>query len=154
MAEKSDVASAEFSGYDGSEDPYTINANSATQDANEPSKTFMQVVRGRLKTNKSGEILHMKSDTGIYNSDNKMLDLDGNVELVSTDNYVAYLADAQVNVDTKRLRSDKPVHVIFDQGTINAHAVEMWNNGNTILFKNGVKMRIDQRPVSGKDNSK
>ncbi|MGI9481672.1 MAG: LPS export ABC transporter periplasmic protein LptC [Hyphomicrobiales bacterium] len=140
--DKSDVETAQFSGYDKSNDPFTVNADSAFRDENDPSKTHLRVVRGRLKTNESGKVLLMKSDTGIYESEQKMLDLAGNVELVSTDNYILFLADATIDVNAKRMRSDQPVHVIFDQGTIDAQAIEMWNNGNVVVFKNGVKMKI------------
>ncbi|MGI9373691.1 MAG: LPS export ABC transporter periplasmic protein LptC [Hyphomicrobiales bacterium] len=153
QAEKSDVAAAVFSGFDGEKDPYTINADSAQQDAQNPAKTHLDTVRGRLHTSSKNELLHMKSDKGLYNSNTKLLDLEGNVEIVSSDNYVAYMPTAQIDVNAKRLASDDPIHVIFDQGTIDADAVEMWDNGNTILFKNGVKMRIDPRSGSGKENS-
>ncbi len=152
-AEKSDVAAAVFSGFDDGKDPYTINADSARQDAQDPAKTYLSAVRGRLHTTSKNELLHMKADAGLYDSNTKLLDLEGNVEIISSDNYIAYMPTAQIDVNAKKLESDDPIHVIFDQGTIDAAAVEMWDNGNMILFKNGVKMHIDPRPGSGKENS-
>lgn len=154
VPDKSDVDAAQFSGYDESNDPFTVNADSAFRDETDPSKTHLKAVRGRLKTNESGKVLLMRSDTGIYESEQKMLDLEGNVELVSTDNYILFLSDAKIDVNAKHLRSDRPVHVIFDQGTIDAQAIEMWNNGNMVVFKDGVKMKIVPNSESDKGDAR
>jgi lipopolysaccharide export system protein LptC len=149
---KSDVDAAEFSGFDNSNEPYTINAESAHRDENDPSITYLKKVRGKLRTKSSGKALLIKAKTGTYEADDKLLDLQGNVEIVSPDEYTAFLIDAQVNVRSKRLRSEKPVHVVFNQGTIDAQAVEMWNNGGNVLFQNGVIMKIT--PDSNKGDAK
>ena len=149
---KSDVDAAEFSGFDNANEPYTINAAEAHRDVSDPSITYLKTVRGKLRAKTSGKALLVKAKTGTYEADDKLLDLKGDVEVISPDEYTAFLVDAQVNVRSKRLRSDKPVRVIFQQGTIDAQAVEMWNNGANVLFQNGVKMRII--PDADKGNAK
>jgi len=49
---------------------------------------------------------------------------------------------ARVIVAEKRLTSDVPVTVEFTSGTIDANGVEISNDGNNILFLNGVKARF------------
>ena len=45
-------------------------------------------------------------------------------------------------VGEKRLTSNVPVAVELTSGTINANGVEITNDGNNILFQNGVKAQF------------
>ena len=49
---------------------------------------------------------------------------------------------AHVIVGEKRLASNTPVDVELASGTIKANGVEITNDGNNILFLNGVKARF------------
>ena len=50
----------------------------------------------------------------------------------------------------KRLYAKVPVTVIFDRGTIQANGIDISDNGNRVLFFDGVKTRFDSEsaPVS------
>lgn len=145
----SDVNSANFSGFNKSDEPYNVTAATAIRDENNPAKVYLTTVRGELKLKVSGEVMIMTANNGVYKSDERILGLNGDVKVVSSENYTAYLKDARIDIETKQLTSENPVHVIFDEGTIDSNKIEMWDNGNRILFKDNVRMKLTGKGNKG-----
>lgn len=132
------VSTSTITGFDKDDQPYSLKAETAAQDAVKPNLVHLKAVSAALKR-ATGEKLELNSATASYDTDTEVLQLDGNVKLVSVDRFVADMDKAQVTLRDKRLRSEVPVAVTFDRGTILAKGLEITDDGNRILFFNGVK---------------
>jgi lipopolysaccharide export system protein LptC len=135
------VADSTITGLDSQNRPYSISARGAVQDKEKPNFIGLDGVSGA--TNRSnGEAITFESRKGLYNSDAKTLDLATDVVIKSVGRFTARMDQARVIVGEKRLISNVPVKVEFTSGTIDANGVEISNDGNNILFLNGVKAQF------------
>lgn len=133
------VQDPHFTGFDRERQPYSVSAASARQSETEPSRVFLETVRGELKLRESGDILLVVADEGLYDSKSDTLDLSGNVRLTSTGQYTARLETARVFLESWRVRSEDPVEVTFTDGTVHANGMEIKDDGGQILFFNKVR---------------
>ena len=139
-----------ITGFDKNQQPYKLTAQSVLQDETNPDLAHLKTVSGMLLKN-SGKELRMVARTGEYHKAKKILDLIGDVKLISQGEYTGYLQKARVTLKDKRLYATVPVTVVFDRGTIRANGVEITENGNRVLFFNGVKTRFNGAGTSVTD---
>ncbi len=132
------VTDSTITGLDSQNRPYSISARGAVQDKDKPNFINLDEVSGATNGS-NGEPITFESRKGLYNSDVKTLDLDTDVVIKSTGRFTARMDKAHVIIGEKRLTSNVPVTVEFSSGTIDANGVEISNEGNNILFLNGVK---------------
>ncbi|VAW02113.1 hypothetical protein MNBD_ALPHA08-1145 [hydrothermal vent metagenome] len=139
-----------ITGFDKGGQPYKLTSQSVLQDKNNSDLAHLKQISGILRK-KTGKKLLLNALGGQYNADKKILDLEGKIKLVSQGEYTAYLEKARVTLKEKRLYAKVPVTVIFDRGTIQANGIDISDNGNRVLFFDGVKTRFDAEsaPVSG-----
>ncbi|MFZ5674062.1 MAG: LPS export ABC transporter periplasmic protein LptC [Pseudomonadota bacterium] len=142
------VSTSTITGLDSQQRPYSISAKTAIQDKDEPKLIKLDEVSGATNR-QNGEAITFQSRKGLYNSDVKTLDLDTEVIIQSGDRFTARMDKAHVVVAEKRLTSDVPVVVEMSNGTINANGVEITNDGNNILFLNGVKAHFGSSKSQG-----
>ncbi|MBK1871091.1 LPS export ABC transporter periplasmic protein LptC [Taklimakanibacter albus] len=142
------VSTSTITGLDSQQRPYSISAKTAIQDKDEPKFIKLNDVSGATNR-KNGEAITFQSQKGLYNSDVKTLDLDTEVVIQSKDRFTARMDKAHVVVGEKRLTSDVPVQVQLSNGTINANGVQITNDGNNILFLNGVKAHFGSSKSQG-----
>lgn len=136
-----------ITGFDKDGQPYKLTSQSVLQDKTNSDLAHLKTINGVL-TKKTGKKLLMTAISGQYNAETKILDLEGNVKLVSQDEYTAFLEKARVTLKEKRLYAKVPVKVIFDRGTILANGVDIKENGNRVLFFNGVKTTFNSGTAS------
>lgn len=142
------VTDSTITGLDSQKQPYAISATTAIQDKEKPNFISLDQVSGSTsRTN--GEKITFQSQKGLYNSDGKTLDLDKDVVIISAGRFTARMDKAHVIVEQKRLTSDVPVAVDLSNGTINANGVEISNDGNNVLFLNGVKAHFKSAKSKG-----
>ena len=147
-ADQVTVTDSTITGLDKQQRPYSISARTAIQDKDNPNFITLDEVRGA--TNRSnGDPITFQSLKGFYDSDVKTLDLDTNVVIRSQGRFTARMDKAHVIVEEKRLTSNVPVAVEMATGTINANGVEITNDGNNILFLNGVKAHFEKSQSKG-----
>jgi lipopolysaccharide export system protein LptC len=132
------VMESTITGLDSQNRPYSISSSNAVQDKDKPNFIALNEVSGATNRS-SGETITFESRKGFYNSDVKTLDLETDVVIKSAGRFTARMDKAHVIVGEKKLTSDVPVTVEFTSGTIDAHGVEISNDGNNILFLNRVK---------------
>ncbi len=137
-----------ITGLDTEKQPYSISASNAVQDKDKPNFITLDQVSGS-SSRTTGEKIVFRSEKGLYNSDGKTLDLATNVVITSTGRFTARMEKAHVIVGEKRLTSAVPVLVELSNGTINANGVEISNDGNNILFLNGVKAHFEKSQSKG-----
>ena len=75
-----------------------------------------------------------------HNSKGETLNLKKNVLITSSNGYQGRLKEANVNVKTGHVVSDKPVEMKMLQGTLNSNRMEIINSGELIRFDGGVTM--------------
>jgi lipopolysaccharide export system protein LptC len=140
-ADQVTVTASTITGLDRQNQPYSISARNAVQDKDKPNFIALEDVSGATnRTN--GEAITFESRKGLYDSDVKTLDLNTDVVIKSAGRFTARMDKAHVIVAEKRLTSNVPVLVELTSGTINANGVEITNDGNNIVFLNGVKAQF------------
>jgi lipopolysaccharide export system protein LptC len=135
------VMDSTITGLDSQQRPYSISAKNAVQDKDKPNFITLDDVSGATNR-KNGEPITFESRKGLYDSDVKALDLDTDVVIKSAGRFTARMDKAHVIVGEKRLTSNVPVAVELTSGTINANGVEITNDGNNIIFLNGVRAQF------------
>ena len=147
-ADQVTVTTSTITGLDSEKQPYSISASTAVQDKDKPNFINLDQVSGATSRT-DGEKIIFKSQKGLYNSDGKTLDLDKDVVITSAGRFTARMDKAHVVVEEKRLTSGVPVVVELNNGTINANGVEISNDGNNIVFLNGVKAHFEKSQSKG-----
>lgn len=142
------VTDSTITGLDKQQRPYSISARTAVQDRDKPNFITLDEVHGATHRS-NGEAITFQSLKGFYNSDVKTLDLDTDVVVKSEGRFTARMDKAHVIVAEKRLTSNVPVAVELTTGMINANGVEITNDGNNIVFLNGVKAHFEKSQSKG-----
>jgi lipopolysaccharide export system protein LptC len=142
------VTDSRFTGFDKRDQPFSISARSAVQDENDASKVRLQSVDAEVR-HKSGQQISIKSNTAVYDANSKTINLQGDVRISSTDGFDARMAEAVVDINQHRLRSEVPVKVVHPRGVIQANGMEIEDDGARILFFNRVKARFGTESGKG-----
>ncbi|CAN5247488.1 hypothetical protein BH10PSE7_BH10PSE7_27890 [soil metagenome] len=145
------VRDSTVTGFDKNQLPYSVSAVSGVQDRDKPNLIKLQTVSGETRR-ANGEVVTIAARTGVYNSDSRVFDLEGDVVIGMPGRFTARMDRAAITVADKVLKTQVPVTVSTGQGTINSNALEIGNDGKRILFFNGVKVRFRQSGSKG-DNS-
>jgi lipopolysaccharide export system protein LptC len=150
-ADQITVSRTTITSFDAGEMPYSINADTAVQDRNKPNFIWLTTVTGELKR-QNGSKITMKSKQGLWDSTKRTLDLDGDVVFDQAGRFNGVMDKAQIAMKDKKVSSQSPVIVQMAGGTINANGMEITNDGNNILFLNGVRAKFTTSGGKG-DNS-
>ena len=110
--EQGAATTATVTGFDKDNQPYTFSSKTALQDKTEPHKVHLTDVSGRFQRN-SGEVITLAANGGLYDTDAKTLDLEGEVHIVSEGRFTADMERAHVDTTTKKMTSSTPVTVVF-----------------------------------------
>lgn len=136
------------SGLDRENQPYQVNARRGWQDEKVPTLVHLEAIDGKFRR-ATGATFTLSADTGAYDTKVKELDLQGNVVISEAARFTARMDKAHVVVEEKKLTSGSPVDVALGNGTIAANGLQISDDGNRILFLNGVKARFggaDNKP--------
>ncbi len=136
------IAGSEVGGFDNDQQPYSIAAVSARQDSTTPNLVHMDQVSGVLRR-KDGRKMDVTANSGLFDSREKSLALQGNVTIVLADTFTAHMTAAQVDVRKKSLQSEADVLVELGSGTIFSTGVMVEDNGARVLFRSNVKASFD-----------
>jgi len=118
--------------------PYDLTASAAAQDVMNPNVLELKNVHAHVAMQDKSTI-EVRADTGVYDTKQDVMMLKTNVTLVSSGGYTVRLQDAHVDNKSGRIVSENPVEVTLTNGTINAHRIEVTENGDIIRFGNGVE---------------
>lgn len=135
-------------GIDTENQPYEVTAKHGWQDKDTPSLVHLEQVAATFRK-PDGRIYVMSSDTGLYDTKLKVMDIAGNVVITEGTRFTARMDKARVEVATKALSSASPVVVDSAQGKIAANGLQISDDGNRILFLNGVKAQFGAAPAPG-----
>jgi lipopolysaccharide export system protein LptC len=129
--------------------PYSITAIKASQNASAEKTVDLETVEGKFNRT-SGETLNVTSAHGAFDSEKKVLNLEGNVRIESSTAMTATMDKAEVNVETKQLQSKSPVKVVLPDGEVTADHLQVDNNGEKIKFTGRVKASFGASPGGAK----
>jgi lipopolysaccharide export system protein LptC len=131
-----------IAGFDRQQQPYEITADEGFEDKTNANLAHLKTVVGNFRK-ANGQSYQLLSATGLYNSKTKDMELQGGVKILQADHFTTTMDKAHVNVETKDLVSDVPVLVVMPTGTIKANGMKITNDGNNIVFLNGVKAQFE-----------
>ncbi len=137
-----------MSGLDKSERAYEITAETAKQDADDPTKVALENIVGSLVLNKSDDKVSLTAKSGFFDSEKNFLQLRQDIVISSKQGYTAYLTSADALLKEKHITSNEPVLIEWQEGSIRANSLEITDEGNVIRFFNSVKVNL--RPKPGK----
>jgi hypothetical protein len=129
---------SKITGYDKNKQPFELAAVNGVQDAANLDLVHLQTVTGTFHKAGGGAI-GLASNAAQYDSNTKLLSMEGKVVLKEAGRYTAYMEAASVNVDDHSLVSQTPVKVDTSTGTVEADTMTVGPYGGRILFKGRVK---------------
>jgi lipopolysaccharide export system protein LptC len=127
--------------------PYDLKARTAAQDLTNPGVLELTGVHATVQTQDRANV-DLKAATGVYDTKADLLTLHTDIVLTSSSGYSARLNQATVDIKKNRITSNEPVEVKLTNGTVNANALEVTENGEVIRFDNGVEMNVVPPPPS------
>ena len=135
-------------GMDRENQPYEVKARHGWQDDKTPNLVHLEIVDGTFHKANGAEYA-LNADTGLYDTDVKVLDLAGNVHLEQKGRFTAVMGKAHVVVEEKKLTSSSPVVATFGSGTVKSNGLQITDDGARILFLNGVKAQFNAPDAKG-----
>jgi len=135
--------SPKMAGFDKENRAYDVNAKRATQNLDTPNIIDLDTIDARLPVGENG-YAHVDAREGTYNTESEKLKLRNQVVVKGTNGLDILLEEADIDMKSGDLVSQKPVKVLSKQRDISANAVEVEDNGKRIIFKKRVRMMIKQ----------
>lgn len=132
-------------GHDKKAGSYLVTADTATQKANSPYVINLNQIRGKLDHPKNG-IIHLRAKRGVFNTKKEILNLSGDLVINAPNGMQAELDRAKIYFKSQTIRSNKPVYVQMESGTIRAERVFIDGVKKVITFQDRVKVRLIKTP--------
>lgn len=139
---QANMTAARYVGNDKNRQPYWVEAKSALQDDKNPNRVHLDTVSGELQR-EGGDRIRVDANSATYDREAQYLDLQGSVTVVSPDNYTLTTDKARVNLEDKMVRTTQPVAVKLQNGDIQANGMKITDDGDRILFFNGVRAHFN-----------
>jgi lipopolysaccharide export system protein LptC len=151
MPEQISGSFSRIAGFDNEKQPYEVTAKKGYQDKEVANLVHMEDLVATFRRG-SGQSFEVFSNTGLYDSKVKEMDLEGKVRIVEAGRFTATMEKAHIEMEKKNLVANVPVVVEMGSGTIAANGLKISNDGKNILFLNGVKARFTETAKKG-DNT-
>jgi lipopolysaccharide export system protein LptC len=148
MPEQISGSYSRIAGFDNEKQPYEVTAKKGYQDKEVANLVHMEDLTGTFRRG-SGQSYEVFSNTGLYDSKAKEMELKGNVRIVEAGRFTATMEKAHIEMEKKNLVANVPVLVEMGSGTITANGLKISNDGKNILFLNGVKARFTETVKKG-----
>ena len=136
------MVSPRISDVDEKGQPYTMNATSAVQDADNPALIHLENVEGDLVSESQTSWTAVTSNKGLLNTDEEWIDLEDNVQLVTDDGFRFQGELVRVNLDTGDISSDQLVYAQGPEGTAEGGGLRVTESGDRVTLINGAKIVI------------
>lgn len=146
IARDQQLTSPRFSGTTSDGSAVVVDAESALPDlANPRNLTILKVV-ARIES-QGGPSYGIIADTALYDGNNDLLDLEGNVRLSTSTGYRLETGKLVANLATTGINAPSAVSGRGPAGRLEAGSMSLTTNGETqvLVFKNGVKLIYDPK---------
>ncbi len=145
------MANPRFAGVDDKGKPFEITAAMATRKTEDAKRLDMR--QPRAVTRNNGEATTVEARTGVYNDEDKILELADNVTLEHTTGAEAFKLRAEaatVLLDEEIVRVTSAVDGVDEKGnTIRADRMDAYQDEGRVVFTGNVKLKI--QPSSDED---
>lgn len=131
----------QMAGFDKNDRAFDVKAFKAIQDLTTPGTVELEKIEAKLPVGVNA-FADVDADAGTYDSENQKLNLRENVTVRGANGMNIALQEADIDIKTGVMVSEKPVSVLSDDADISADSVKVSENGKRIIFKNRVKMTI------------
>ena len=138
-ATENTLKDAMFSSVDSKGRPFSIIADEARSDAQNPDLILLARPRGSLKLD-SGLSMSTRAATGTYAQKNQVLDLAGKVEVQRSDGTIMKSDTLQVDLMSNDAQTQTPVSVTGPDGTLDATGMKTSNGGANVVFTGPAKL--------------
>lgn len=129
---------------------YDIQADYATQQANQPELITLDTINAKL-TSKEGKLTTLKAPSGIYQSKKEELTFDNGVTIGGDTGFAGQLKSATAFFQNDKLISTEPVELAFRSSTIKARSMTYYSAEARAIFEGGVRVHLERE---GKDSGK
>ncbi len=126
-------------------EPYELTAASAYTDPKRPNRVHLDHPVGAL-TGAGPRDLNLIAQSGLYNRAADKLDLDGGVELTTSDGYRFDTDSARMDLKNGQVIGDRPIQGSGPTGTLAADRFEILNKGDLLRFEGRVKVTLPPHP--------
>ncbi|EFL90810.1 LPS export ABC transporter periplasmic protein LptC [Ahrensia sp. R2A130] len=130
-------------GFDANKRPYDVKAARAVQDLTKPGFVELTAIDAKLPMD-ANSFAQVDAGSGVYDQKAETMRLFDSVVITGARGMDIRLDDAEIDIKSGSMKSDKPVTVVRGETTIDAASVEVQDNGKRVLFKERVKMIINK----------
>lgn len=127
------------------QNPYVITAARAVQDMDDQSIVLLEGPVADVKM-KDGRTMNAKATNGVYRQNEKILVLDGAVQMINEAGFTLESQRMNISVDDKILWTDTAVHGDGPSGTLEAKAMNANNATGIVVFTGPAKLVLKQTP--------
>lgn len=124
---------------------YNITARAATQDLSRPNVIELDGIVANFTLTSNGQT-ELTATKGIYDAKADVVQLTEGIVIKSTAGYEGKLADAMIEVKKGHVVTANPINIVFNNGSLRADRMEIFENGARANFEGGIVMFVKLPP--------
>jgi lipopolysaccharide export system protein LptC len=128
-----------YKSIDSQQQPFTVTADLATQDRNNPDLMNLDMPKAELELKDGGKV-GADATTGLYEQSTQKLNLTGDVHLTHSEGYVLTTEELRIDVAAQKAFSGRDVRVEGPAGTIDAKGLEGDGETGALIFTGPAKV--------------
>ncbi|MBY0532473.1 MAG: LPS export ABC transporter periplasmic protein LptC [Xanthobacteraceae bacterium] len=118
---------------------YNVTATAAAQDLTKTNIVELEGIKAHFALTNNG-MTELTAVKGLYDAKGDIVRLTEGIVIRSTAGYEGKLQDATIEVKRGHVKTESPVDITFNNGSIRADRMEVFDNGARAIFDGGVKM--------------
>jgi lipopolysaccharide export system protein LptC len=130
-----------LSGVDADRRPFSLAADRALQDPAKPARIAMENISASLPISDTGTA-EIRADNGLYDADEKTLELGGGISVDTSEGWSVRLKDASIDIDSGKMHTANPVEVDTGRLRLTADSMAVEDKGKTVIFADRVQLTI------------
>lgn len=132
-------------------EPYTITADSAQLDPADTDRIRLRRMDATIASAPERDV-RVLAKHGVYHRASEKLDLDGGIELTTTDGYRFLTESAHVDLGLGRVEGERPVTGTGPAGDLSADRFEISRGGEVLYFEGRVEVIIEPPTRTGRNS--
>lgn len=128
---------------------YNITATAAAQDLTKTNIIELEGIKANFALTNNGST-ELTAAKGLYDAKGDTVQLTEGIAIRSTAGYEGKLQDATIEVKRGYVVTLNPVDITFNNGSIRADRMEVFDNGARAIFEGGVRMMMRLPPPEEK----
>jgi lipopolysaccharide export system protein LptC len=125
---------------------YHITADAAAQDLTKMNVIELQGIKANFALTNNG-MTELIAAKGVYDAKADLVQLTEGVVIRSTAGYEGKLQDATIEVKRGHVVTTNPVDITFNNGSLRADKMEIFDNGARAVFEGGITMFMKLPPA-------